>query len=83
MGFASFGLVPPILGAALQEAIDASVILNPLTRVKGNPARVAPSHEAGELTACSAGLLWGIRQAGALAFSWRARYRVTDGAALR
>ncbi|MGE3913473.1 MAG: heavy metal translocating P-type ATPase [Chloroflexota bacterium] len=30
MGFASFGLVPPIFGAALQEAIDVGVILNAL-----------------------------------------------------
>jgi len=30
MGFAAFGLVPPIFGAALQEAIDVGVILNAL-----------------------------------------------------
>jgi cation transport ATPase len=30
MGCAAPGLVPPILGAALQEAIDVGVILNAL-----------------------------------------------------
>jgi P-type E1-E2 ATPase len=30
MGFAAFGFVPPILGAALQEAIDVGVIINAL-----------------------------------------------------
>jgi P-type E1-E2 ATPase len=30
MGCAALGLVPPILGAALQEAIDVGVILNAL-----------------------------------------------------
>ncbi|MFN8632983.1 MAG: heavy metal translocating P-type ATPase [Chloroflexota bacterium] len=30
MGFAALGLVPPIVGAALQEAIDVGVILNAL-----------------------------------------------------
>ena len=30
MGLAAFGLVPPIFGAALQEAIDVGVILNAL-----------------------------------------------------
>jgi cation transport ATPase len=30
MGFAALGLVPPIFGAALQEAIDVGVILNAL-----------------------------------------------------
>jgi heavy metal translocating P-type ATPase len=34
MGFAAFGLVPPILGAALQEAIDVGVILNALRASK-------------------------------------------------
>jgi cation transport ATPase len=30
MGFASFGLIPPIGGAFLQEAIDVAVIINAL-----------------------------------------------------
>ncbi len=30
MGLAAFGFVPPIFGAALQEAIDVGVILNAL-----------------------------------------------------
>jgi heavy metal translocating P-type ATPase len=34
MGLAAFGFVPPILGAALQEAIDVGVILNALRASK-------------------------------------------------
>ncbi len=34
MGLAAFGLVPPIFGAALQEAIDVGVILNALRASK-------------------------------------------------
>jgi cation transport ATPase len=30
MIFASFGLIPPAVGALLQEALDAAVILNAL-----------------------------------------------------
>jgi cation transport ATPase len=30
MGIAAFGLIPPAIGAMLQEVIDASVILNAL-----------------------------------------------------
>jgi heavy metal translocating P-type ATPase len=35
MGFAAFGLLPPAVGALLQEAIDVTVILNALRALRG------------------------------------------------
>jgi P-type E1-E2 ATPase len=35
MGFAAFGLIVPIVGALLQEAIDVAVILNALRALRG------------------------------------------------
>jgi hemerythrin-like domain-containing protein len=35
MGFAAFGLLPPAIGALLQEAIDVTVILNALRALRG------------------------------------------------
>jgi heavy metal translocating P-type ATPase len=35
MGFAAFGLLPPVLGALTQEAIDVAVILNALRALRG------------------------------------------------
>jgi len=34
MGFAAFGLLPPVLGALTQEAIDVAVILNALRALR-------------------------------------------------
>ena len=34
MGFAAFGLIVPIAGALLQEAIDVAVILNALRALR-------------------------------------------------
>jgi heavy metal translocating P-type ATPase len=35
MGFAAFGLVPPVFGALLQEGIDVAVIVNALRALRG------------------------------------------------
>lgn len=35
MGFAAFGLLPPVIGALLQEGIDVAVILNALRALRG------------------------------------------------
>jgi P-type E1-E2 ATPase len=35
MGFAAVGLVPPVMGALLQEVIDVGVILNALRALRG------------------------------------------------
>jgi P-type E1-E2 ATPase len=34
MGFAAFGLIPPVFGALLQEGIDVAVILNSLRALR-------------------------------------------------
>jgi soluble P-type ATPase len=39
MGFATFGLLTPVAGAVLQEAIDAAAILNALRALTGGPRR--------------------------------------------
>ena len=48
MGFAAAGMIPPITGALLQEAIDVAVILNALrssrTPPSARPAAVHPAH---------------------------------------
>jgi cation transport ATPase len=38
MGFAAVGMIPPTIGAVLQEAIDVAVILNAL-RASGESER--------------------------------------------
>lgn len=45
MGFAAAGLIPPIDGALLQEAIDVLVILNALRALGGRPVGVSSSPE--------------------------------------
>ena len=39
MGFAAFGLLPPVAGAIIQEAIDVAVILNALRALRGGTER--------------------------------------------
>ncbi len=39
MGFAAFGLLPPVAGAIVQEAIDVAVILNALRALRGGTER--------------------------------------------
>lgn len=51
MGFAAFGLLPPAVGALLQEGIDVAVILNALRALRVDPARTVT------LTDDTAGLL--------------------------
>jgi P-type E1-E2 ATPase len=41
MGVASFGYIPPIMGALLQEVIDVAVILNALRAAFGPPESAA------------------------------------------
>jgi heavy metal translocating P-type ATPase len=42
MGFATFGLLPPVVGAVLQEAIDAAAIINALRALRGGRGAVRP-----------------------------------------
>lgn len=49
MGFAAFGLLPPALGALLQELIDVAVILNALRALRPPPGRVVVPAETGEM----------------------------------
>lgn len=49
MGFAAAGVLAPVLGALLQEAIDVAVILNALRALRGADASPALGAEAEEL----------------------------------
>ena len=50
MGFAAFGLLPPAVGALLQEGIDLAVILNALRALRGDHPGTPPlSPRAAEL----------------------------------
>jgi len=42
MGFATFGLLPPVFGAVLQEVIDAAAILNALRALRGGRGAARP-----------------------------------------
>lgn len=42
MGFATFGLLPPVFGAVLQEVIDAAAILNALRALRGGMGAARP-----------------------------------------
>jgi soluble P-type ATPase len=43
MGFATFGLLAPVVGAVLQEGIDAAAILNALRALRGERQEARPS----------------------------------------
>jgi heavy metal translocating P-type ATPase len=49
MGFAAFGLLPPAIGALVQEVIDVAVILNALRALRGGPDTSALPPETGQL----------------------------------
>ncbi|WP_280833178.1 heavy metal translocating P-type ATPase [Mycolicibacterium frederiksbergense] len=49
MGFAAFGLIPPAIGALLQEAIDVAVILNALRALRGGPDTAVLTPETGQM----------------------------------
>lgn len=49
MGFAAFGLLAPVIGALLQEAIDVAVILNALRALRGADTTPALDAEAEKL----------------------------------
>ena len=43
---AAFGLITPVQGAVLQEAIDVAVILNALRALYGRPRNLTPALES-------------------------------------
>lgn len=49
MGFAAFGLLPPALGALLQEGIDLAVILNALRALRDDQVLPPLNHDGVEL----------------------------------
>jgi heavy metal translocating P-type ATPase len=49
VGFAAVGLLPPVLGALLQEAIDVAVILNALRALRSRNATQSVGLQAAEL----------------------------------